>query len=343
MFTTATKTCQVRHSTAAAGATSSKSERVRNHLKIGLIDVDGHNFPNLALMRISAWHKAQGDEVEWWWTDFVHYDIVYMSKIFSSAYSPDIPEPLNADKVIKGGTGYCISLGPDGKEHFDKRKNNPLPPEIEKMFPDYSIYPQFDFAISMTSRGCPRGCSFCHVAAKEGRCSVKVADVSDFWRPDIGKKHIEVLDPNITACREKRDLFRQYRETNATICFNQGLDIRLLNDADIDDINHMRIKDLHFAWDNPKDDLEGKFREFAKGFRRKTNIGMVYCLTNFNSTMEENLHRIYVLRDLGFDPYVMVYDKPHAPQEIRDLQRWCNNKIVFKSCKRFEDYSRNKG
>ena len=303
-------------------------------MRIGLIDVDGHNFPNLALMRISAYHKAQGDIVEWWWSDFIHYDIVYMSKIFSDAYTKDVPEPLNADKVIKGGTGYCISLV-DGVEVFDKSKNEELPPEIEKMFPDYSLYPQFDFAVSMTSRGCPRGCSFCHVAAKEGRCSVKVADVFDFW---CGQKKIEVLDPNITACRDKRDLFRQYRETNAQIVFNQGLDIRLLNDDDIADINGMRIKDLHFAWDNPKDDLEGKFRNFANGFRRKSNIGMVYCLTNFNSTMEENLYRIYTLRDMGYDPYVMVYDKPHAPKEIKMLQRWCNNKIIFKSCKRFEDY-----
>lgn len=131
-------------------------------MKIGLIDVDGHNFPNLALMRISAYHKAHGDDVEWWWTDLIHYDIVYMSKIFSDAYSPDVPEPLNADKVIKGGTGYCISLGEDGKEVFDQSKNTSLPVEMEKMFPDYSIYPQFEFAVSMTSRGCPRGCSFCH-------------------------------------------------------------------------------------------------------------------------------------------------------------------------------------
>lgn len=79
-------------------------------MRIGLIDVDGHHFPNLALMRISAYHKSMGDVVEWWWTDFIRYDIVYMSKIFSSAYSKDIPEPMNADKVIKGGTGYCISL-----------------------------------------------------------------------------------------------------------------------------------------------------------------------------------------------------------------------------------------
>ena len=304
-------------------------------MRIGLIDVDGHNFPNLALMRISAYHKAQGDIVEWWWSDFIHYDIVYMSKIFSDAYTKDVPEPLNADKVIKGGTGYCISLV-DGVEVFDKAKNEELPPEIEKMFPDYSLYPQFDFAVSMTSRGCPRGCSFCHVASKEGRCSVKVADVSDFWN---GQKEIRILDPNITACRDKRDLMRQYKETGAILDFTQGLDIRLLNDDDLADINEMRLRTLHFAWDNPKDDLEGKFRNFANGFRRKSNIGMVYCLTNFKSTMEENLYRIYTLRDMGYDPYVMVYDKPHAPKEIKMLQRWCNNKIIFKSCKRFEDYN----
>lgn len=303
-------------------------------MKIGLIDVDGHNFPNLALMRISAYHKANGDEVEWWWSDLVHYDIVYMSKIFSDAYSPDIPEPINADRVIKGGTGYCIHLEND-KEVFDKSKNHALPPEIERMFPDYSLYPQYDFAVSMTSRGCPRGCSFCHVGAKEGRCAVKVANVSDFWN---GKKEIRILDPNITACREKRDLMRQYKETGAVLDFTQGLDIRLLNDDDLEDINEMRLRTLHFAWDNPKDDLETKFRNFANGFRRKSNIGMVYCLTNFDSTMEENLYRIYTLRDMGYDPYVMVYDKPHAPKEIKMLQRWCNNKIIFKSCKRFEDY-----
>lgn len=304
-------------------------------MNIGLIDVDGHNFPNLALMRISAYHKSIGDNVEWWESDFKYYDIVYKSKIFSDAYSHEEQDPINCGEIRKGGTGYCITLGDDGKEHFDKSKNKPLQPEIEKMFPDYSIYPQFDFAVSMTSRGCPRGCSFCHVADKEGKCSVKVADVTDFWNK---QKEIRILDPNITACREKRDLMRQYRETGAVLDFTQGLDIRLLNDDDIEDINHMRIRTLHFAWDNPKDDLESKFRNFANNFRRKSNIGMVYCLTNYNSTMEENLYRIYTLRDLGYDPYVMIYNKPNAPHEIRQLQRWCNNKIIFKSCKRFEDY-----
>lgn len=303
-------------------------------MRVGMIDVDGHHFPNLALMRISAYHKKHGDDVEWWWTDFEHYNIVYMSKVFSDAYSKDIPEPMNADIVIKGGTGYQIH-NVNGVEVYDKETDHNLPDEVEKCFPDYGIYPQYEFAIAMTSRGCPRGCSFCHVSAKEGRCSKKVANVCDFY---CGQKHIEVLDPNITACIDKHDLFQQYAETKATVTFNQGLDIRLLTHQDIEDINKIRIRDVHFAWDNPKDDLEGKFADWAKGFRRKSNIGMVYVLTNYDSTMEENLYRIYKLRDMGYDPYVMVYDKPHALKEIRALQRWCNNKVIFKSCKKFEEY-----
>ena len=307
-------------------------------MRIGLIDVDGVHFPNLALMRISAWHKAQGNTVDWWWTNMIHYDLVYMSKVFSDAYSPDLPEPMNADKVIKGGMGYCITLGSDGKEYFDPVRNTTLPPEIERCFPDYSLYPQYDFAVAMTSRGCSRRCPFCHVSAKEGCRSVKVADVRDFWN---GQNKIKVLDPNITACAEKRDLMWQYRETGALIDFTQGLDIRLLDDEDIADINAMRIAETHFAWDSAKENLAPFFKRYAEQavHRPHGRYGTVYVLTNYNSTLDEDLYRIYTLRDLNYDPYVMVYNRPSAPREARAVQRWCNNRIIFGACKRFEDYA----
>lgn len=119
------------------------------------------------------------------------------------------------------------------------------------------------------------------------------------------------------------------------------MDIRFINDEDMEDINHMKIVKIHFAWDNPKDDLEEKFRWFAKNYRY-AHKGMVYVLTNFNSTMEENLMRIKILAGLGFDPFVMVYNRPSASQEILDLQRWCNNKFVFRKTPSFAEYQRGK-
>lgn len=314
--------------------------------KIGLIDVDrirfkqNHQFPNLALMRISAWHKAQGDDVEWWQGDLFHYHIVYMSKVFSDSFSPDNfvePDPINCDDVIRGGTGYHIHLI-NGKEVLDTVNHKNLPDEIEKMRPDYSIYPEYDFAVCMTSRGCPRGCSFCHVAPKEGRKSVKVANVEDMWN---GQHNIECLDPNITACPDKHELFMQYKETKGIINFNQGLDIRMMTDQDIEDLNSMWIKRVHMAWDNPKDDLEAKFRWWSKNYRRKSNKGTVYILTNYGSTWEENMYRIRVLDEMGLEPFVTIYDKPRAPKEIILLQQWVNNKKTFHST-RWEDFVPNK-
>lgn len=137
-------------------------------MKIGLIDVDGHNFPNLPLMKLSAWHKAQGDSVEWYQPLFSgHLDSVYMSKVFS--FTPDYEYPVNADQVIKGGSGYCIDLV-GGKETYHAERDRPLPDEVEHIYPDYSLYPDLtkDTAFGFLTRGCPRGCGFCHVATKEG-------------------------------------------------------------------------------------------------------------------------------------------------------------------------------
>lgn len=293
-------------------------------MKIGLIDVDGHNFPNIALMKISAWHKSQGDTVEWC-LPLDYYDIVYQCKVFDETYSQDIEWIPMADKVIKGGTGYGLK---------DK-----LPYEIEHIYPDYSLYGITDTAYGFLTRGCPRGCKFCIVAEKEGRYSYKVADLNEFWQ---GQKNITLLDPNILACHDYPDLLMQLIESKAYVNFNQGLDIRLTNENNIGLLNRIKVKNIHFAWDNPKDDLRPYFERYKALAKHKPNgaYGTVYCLTNFGSTMEENLYRIYTLRDMGYAPYVMVYDKPNAPREIKDLQRWCNNRIIYKSCERFEDYKR---
>ena len=173
-------------------------------MNIGLIDVDGHHYPNLALMKLSAWHKANGDSVEWWW-GFGKYDRVYMSKVFDDTYSPDIPDPVNALEVIRGGTGYG----------FD----NYLPDEIEHIYPDYSIYPELtkDTAFGFLSRGCPRACPFCIVSSKEGRKSIKVSDLSEWWS---GQKNIVLMDPNTLACPDHMDLLRQLADSKSWVDIN---------------------------------------------------------------------------------------------------------------------------
>lgn len=306
-------------------------------MKIGLIDVDGHNYPNIPLMKISAWHKAQGDSVEWYDPMFTgHCDKVYMSKVFS--FTEDYMYPIDADEIIQGGSGYCISLV-DGKEVFDKSKDINLPYEIEHIYPDYSLYGITDTAYGFLTRGCPRGCDFCHVEAKEGRRTYKVADLSEFWR---GQKNIVLCDPNILACREAPELLRQLIDSKACVDFNQGIDIRLTNERNIALLNEIKIKQIHFAWDNHKDDLTRYFERYKAFAKHKPHghYGMVYCLVNFGSTIEEDLHRIYTLRDMEYDPYVMIYNKDDLPKghELRKLQRWVNNKFIFRSCKTFEEY-----
>lgn len=294
-------------------------------MKIGLIDVDGHNFPNLALMKISAWHKARGDSVEWWW-GWGQYDRVYISKVFDETYSKDILDPLNAKEIIRGGTGYGL--------------DNKLPEEIERMYPDYSLYPQYtkDTAYGFLTRGCPNNCPFCIVCAKEGRKSCKVADLSDWWN---GQKNIVLCDPNLLACRDHMDLLGQLADSKAWVDMNQGVDARMLTEQNIDALNRVKIKRIHFAWDmmeRSEQIIKGLNLYLEQGKIHAPSRRLVYVLTNFNTTMEENLYRIYTLRDMGYDPFVMVYDKPNAPREIRRLQRWCNNKWVFKKCPKFENY-----
>ncbi len=297
--------------------------RKEDFLKIGLIDVDSHNWPNLCLMKLSAYHKAQGDSVEWWKPEG-WYDVVYKSRVFTDIYSKDTFMVENAGEVIRGGTGYGL-------------KEN-LPDAVEHSYPDYSLYPQFpDTAYGFLSRGCPRNCGFCIVSGKEGRRSVQVADLSEFWD---GQKEIKLMDANLLACPEHEKLIQQLAESRAWVDFSQGLDIRLINPDNVSLLNQVRTKMVHFAWDNPDEDLTGYFQRFleltAVKDKRKRQV---YVLTNYGSSHEQDLYRVETLRDMGFSPYVMVYDRPSAPKITRQLQRWVNNKRIFYTVKDFADYA----
>lgn len=312
-------------------------------MKIGLIDCDSHHFPNLPLMKLSAWHKQQGDSVEWYQPLFSgHMDRVYVSKVFS--FTQDYEYYIDADEVIKGGSGYCIELV-DGKEIYHAERDRQLSPEIEHIYPDYSLYPELtkDTAYGFMSRGCPRGCDFCHVAVKEGRKSYKVADLSEFWK---GQKNIVLLDPNTIACPDWKDILQQLVDSGAWVDFSQGVDIRLMTEEKAEMIKRIKIKNIHFAWDRykDKDKIVPKFKIFSEltGWDRRKMT--VYVLTNFDTTIEQDLERIYTLRELGYWPYVMIYDKEHTKptDTVRKLQRWVNMRAIFENVPRFEDYQKRK-
>ena len=297
--------------------------RKGDFLKVGLIDVDSHNWPNLCLMKLSAYHKAQGHSVEWWEPEG-RYDVVYKSRVFTDTYSKDTVTVRNAGKVIMGGTGYGM------KES--------LPDAVEHSYPDYGLYPQFpSTAYGFLSRGCPRNCGFCIVSGKEGRRSVQAADLSEFWD---GQKEIKLMDANLLACPEHEKLIQQLAESRAWVDFSQGLDIRLVNPDNVSLLNKVRTKAVHFAWDNPDEDLTGYFRRFLELTNIKNNRRRrVYVLTNYGSSHRQDLYRINTLREMGYDPYVMVYDRPNAPKITRQLQRWVNNKRIFYTVKDFADYA----
>ncbi len=255
-------------------------------------------------------------------------DRVYMSKVFS--YTEDYPHPVNAEEIVRGGTGYSY---PDGKPD--------LPPEIEHIYPDYGLYPRLcqNTAYGFLTRGCPRGCDFCIVEKKEGPCSRKAGDLSEFWK---GQKNIVLLDPNFFACREWRELSEQLIGSRAWVDFSQGCDIRIMTEEKISFLQQMKIKQIHFAWDRyeEKEIIVPKLKAFKQltGWDRR-KMG-VYVLTNFDTTIEQDLERIYTLREIGYNPYLMIYNKQEIPKgnTLRRMQRWVNSRVAFHTVRRFEDF-----
>lgn len=314
-------------------------------MKIGILAADSHNFPNLPLMKISAFYKANGHEVEWWKAEG-EYDIVFCSVIFSET---EIPEVNNAKRVCIGGSGIDL--------------DNRLPPEIEHTTPDYSIYPQYNFAVGFLTRGCPRlnharsRGGFCITPEKDGCTSRKVADLSEFW---TGQKKISLLDQNLLACKDRIELINQLAASRAEIDFKGGLDARYVNEEVVAALKQIKARNYFFAWDDPKEDLSEQFEYIASsGIKNPDRIG-VYVLTNFWSTEEQDLYRVQTLRKIGLLPFVMIYDKQRyvdehgkwkkgiervfTREELRHfkicqyLQRWSASRALMKSCPKFEDY-----
>lgn len=293
---------------------------------IGLIDADSHNFPNLALMKIAGYHKAKGDNVEMAVPLFGHYDICYASKIFTFSENPNY-NLYDCKELIKGGTGYDIK----GK----------LPEEIDKWNkPDYSIYPQYEFSIQFYSRGCIRHCPFCLVHDKEGGIhSVEPMELNPKG------KWIEVLDNNFFANPEWPAAVEHLKKCGQPVKFH-GVDVRIMTEEMAAALNSLKLKSgkIHIAWDLPQLDLTERLEAMTK-YILPYKI-TCYVLVGFNSTIEQDLHRLNTLKRMGITPFVQPYrdyeNKRRPTQYEKDIARWANNRWLFKSCD-FEDFEIRKG
>ena len=290
-------------------------------MKIGLHDSDRTYFPNYALMKISAYHKAKGDTVEWW-VPMCQYDRVYSSKVFT--YTPE--NPYLPPDTIKGGTGY-------GK--YDE-----LPPEIDDMYPDYSIYPDCNYAIGFLTRGCIRRCPWCVVPRKEGRIR-PYRTWQEIKRPD--SRDIVFMDNNVLACPHGIEQIQDMAGHPVRVDFNQGLDARLISDdvarmlADLKWIRSIRMSA----------DTDEMLNVVLRAIDRLGKYGVkprrvfVYLLVQ---DVESAERRALALRSIGADPFAQPYrdftTNAEPAKELKDLARWVNDKAIFKTVERFADYKR---
>lgn len=296
-------------------------------MKIGLLAVDGHNFPNLALMRIATFHKKQGDTVEWV-NFFEKYDKVYLSKVFT--FTPDISTIIQADEIKRGGTGYDI--------------NKKLPEEIDNEQPDYSIYQAskwFDgkTAYGFLTRGCIRKCPWCVVPQKEGAIH-KYRDIEDVLQ---NKKAAILMDNNILASDYCYEQLNKIAKIGCKVDFNQGLDARII--VANPDIPKLLSK---IKWLSPirlACDSKAMMPVIKEAIELLRNAGckpyrfFSYVLL---TELQDSLDRINFLKGLDITPFAQPYrdftTKQIIPQWQKDMAHWVNKKSVFKSCD-FKDFS----
>lgn len=294
-------------------------------MKVRLLANDS-KIPNIAIMKISTYHKSLGDDVDWYNPMFDMYDtdIFYHSQIFkwTAEYAY---YPVNA-KIIRGGTGIDI----------EKK----LPKEIEEITQlDYSLYPKCDYSIQFLSRGCVRNCEFCLVRQKEGKLhKVKPLDLNKKG------KWIMLLDNNFIADMNFYNNIEILKNYNQPIDFNSGIDLRLVTEEKAKAIATLKIKQVHCAWDNYEDK-----EVILKGLKILTKYVKPYKITCYvlfgfkeKKVLQEDIERVETLRDLKVNPYACAYidfnDKDYElTQELKKFRRYVNMKATFKSCT-WEEY-----
>lgn len=299
-------------------------------MKIGLIAVDS-NHPNLALMKISAWHKSQSDSVGWY-NPFDQYDIVYMSKIFS--FTPDYGQWItNTKHIRKGGTGYDIY--------------SMLPEEMEYVTPDYSLYPSIDnkTAYGFLTRGCPNKCKWCVVPRKEGNIKPYM-DVDDIAVD--GRTNLILMDNNVLACDYGLEQIQKIIDRGYRVDFNQALDARLVTDDIAKLLAKVRwINVIRFGCDTPNQVKECvEAMRMIDGYRGKPASYLMYAM--INSDLEESYSRIDYWKEfkrvrVAAQPFRDI-DNPRQdiPQWQKDLARWAMRRELYKQCD-FKDYEPRKG
>lgn len=286
-------------------------------MKIGLIDIDS-KIPNIALMKLSAYHKAKGDNVEWWKGTLFHkrYDKVYASKVFDFSKLPiDIPKDVEI-----GGTGYDI--------------NKKLPDEIEYLCPDYSLYPECDYSIGFLTRGCIRKCKFCKVPEKEG--DIKFSQWM-YGFENLKGQYWVFLDNNILAYENAIEILNEIIKFKMKVDFNQATDIRLVTPQIAELLAKVKWNTFYrFSFDHVNLDkiVKEKVALLTKHGLRPYKM-FCFVLIGFNTTPEEDLYRVELLRSLKVDPFAMPYNKFDSYQ--KKFARWVNHKAIFKSVK-WEDY-----
>ena len=276
-------------------------------MRVAIAQVDG-KWPNLALAKLAAWHKAQGDTVEWF-DPLFGADRVYASKVFTDT----LDDPYLPENAVRGGSGYDLTTV--------------LPDDVEATKPDWSLWPWWRKDMGFSTRGCVRHCPVCIVPQKEGRLRV----VADFGDLTTGRSDLILLDNNLTAAppEQFRSVCRDATAAGVRLDFSQGLDARLLTDWHAMILRRTRtVKTIHFAFDHMRD--EAAVRAAVATMQRAgwpASRLMFYVLIGYDSTPAEDMERVEIVRSLGADPFVMRYDGSDPYQ--RRFARWVNNMAAF--------------